>query len=316
MPPRRAREPRSRRNREYSENDARVDRDGLNRRTPGIDAPAGLRETDHPARRGHGQAGRRFRRRHAGGGRPVHQHLGAGRQRRRHVPRLSRRDSRAPRHPRRRQRLPGAVRLARHLHARRHAAGPGRHEPRRPRHQHQGPREGRHPHRQRRELQGEGPEAGPARDQSSRGRDRRRLPPDQGPPRHPEPRGGEGGRGAELEAAGPVQELLRPGADLLAVRPRHRADAAVRAGQVRQQGGCRRRQREGVARRLVLRRDDGGVRPQLSGRAGPARPRHLPEHHGQPGPGLGAGHRGPAERQGAVLRLVSDHARRARSSRS
>ena len=116
---------------------------------------AGPTSSAHPrprCNRSDDSIGRRLRRRHAAGRHAVHQHLGHARQRHQHPARLPRRDPRSGRHPGRRLRLPGPLQQHRHPHARRSAQHPGRHEPRGPEDQPQGPGTGRHPHRQRRRL--------------------------------------------------------------------------------------------------------------------------------------------------------------------
>ena len=103
------------------------------------------------------------------------------------------------------------------------------------------------------------------------------------------------------EGSRPLQELLRPGPGLLAVRPRHGADAPVHRDEVRARSPtiveANARALQG---RLQLRRNDRSLRRAVQGRQGEAAAGQLPQDHRQRGDRLGPGGRGPAQRQGAV----------------
>ena len=157
------------------------------------------------------------------------------RQRHQHPARLPRRDPRPGRHPGRRLRLPDPLQQQRHPHPRRPAQRPRRHEPRRPEDQPQGPRAGRHPHRQQGRLRRPATCTRPAtpstrsRTARSRATASSRVPITSSTAR-PSPT-------CKLSTARgrPLQELLRPGPGLLALRALAGADAAVDPGQVRQE---------------------------------------------------------------------------------
>ena len=78
--------------------------------------------------------------------------------------------------------------------------------------------------------------------------------------------------------------------------------------EVREPARDRRGERQGLQRRLRVRRDDRGVRGPVRGRAGPARARHVPQHDRQPGARDRARRRERAERAAALPRRVPDHA--------
>jgi hypothetical protein len=121
--------------------------------------------------------------------------------------------------------------------------------------------------------------------------------------------------GLSQKLADRCKNFLRDGAGLLALRPRFGTDAAVHPRQIRQQGGDCGSERAGVAGRLVLRRDDRGVRHQLSRGAGAARTGNLQQRDGQPGAGLGLDGGGSPEQQTAVPGFVSDHSCQRHSAR-
>ena len=80
--------------------------------------------------------------------------------------------------------------------------------------------------------------------------------------------------------------------------------------------GNRRGEPPGPAGRLQLRRHDGGLRPPLARRSRPASAGQLPQHHRQPGDGVGPDGRREAQRLRPVLRQLPDHARQRHPARA
>ena len=114
--------------------------------------------------------------------------------------------------------------------------------------------------------------------------------------------------GITLARGGALEELLRARADELALQPAHRGDARVRREEVRQAARDRAGERDRVQGRLRLRRDLGGLRGQLRGRAGEARAGRLPADHRQHRARLRADRRLEALRARPLPRRVPDHA--------
>ncbi len=145
----------------------------------------------------------------------------------------------------------------------------------------------RHPDRQQGRLRRQGPGAGRLQDQSARRRQPRRLSAVPGRDDQADP-AGRRRPGPEPEGSRPLPQLLRDGPGLLAVRPLARADAAVHRREVRQDAGRRRGQPPGPARPATTTAKRPRPSP-ASSRVPKAKlhARHVPQHHRQPGPGLG-----------------------------
>ena len=189
-----------------------------------------------------------------------------------------------PRSARRRDRsrrvgFPGALRRPRHPHGRR---PPGRARGDEPRSAEDEPArraQGRD-HRQHGRVQRPHPAEGGIRGQPARGWDARRLPRPRGGA-HVHDRGGsEGDRGGHVAGGGALEELLRAGADVVALPPPHRGDDRLHLLEVREAPRDRRGQHAGVPRGLELRRDVRGLCRLVRGRAGPARTGDVPPDHG------------------------------------
>ena len=157
-------------------------------------------------------------------------------------------------------------------------------------------RPGRHPHHQQRRLHRGQPREGRLQDPPAR----RRRPEEelQGRlGRHGQAHPGRAGRvGALQQGRGPLQELLRAGHDVLALQPPARAAAREHPGQVQEEAGDRRGQRQGVPGRSRLRRDHRALRLPVQGAGGQAGAGNLPERDRQRRRGPCAGHRGQAHR--------------------
>ena len=190
---------------------------------------------------------RRLGRRHAVGRHAVDQHLGTGRQRHRHVSRLSGRDSRSARHEGGRERFSDSLCQHRDLHARRSGRRAGGDEPGGAGDQPGRPGDRRHPDRQQRRLRRKRHGAGRLQNQSAGRRQPGRLSTVSG---RDDPADAAGRRraGAGTERKRPLPQLLRDGADLLALRSLARTDAALHRRKVRQDAGRGRGQPPGPAR--------------------------------------------------------------------
>ena len=120
-----------------------------------------------------------------------------------------------------------------------------------------------------RNLQKAGYDGEPARGRLARG-----LPRPRGRAHVDDRRRAEGDRGDHAARGGALEELLRARADELALQPADRGDARVRRAQVRQAARDRAGEHDRLQGRLRLRRDLGGLRRLVRGRAGEARARH------------------------------------------
>ncbi len=104
-----------------------------------------------------------------------------------------------------------------------------------------------------------------------------------------------------------LEEHVRARPRLVDVLAPDRGDRGVPARQVQGQARHRRGEHRRAAGRLELRRHHRGVRRALRDPAGEAQRGHLPEHHRQPGPGLGHHRRRCGERAPGVPGRVPDH---------
>ena len=274
------------------------------------------RPGDHPLRG-------RLRRRHAADGRPLHERDGGDGERPLDAARLPGRDPRAGRLAPGRLGLPAPLRRPRHPHARRRAERARRDEPGGAEDERRRPAQGRHADRRHRHLQGAQPAEGGLRDEPARGRLARRLPRPRGRADVDDGRRAEGDRGDHVARGRALEELLRARADELALQPAHRGDARLRREEVRQAARDRAGERDRLQGRLRLRRDLGGLRGQLRGRAGQDGAGRLPADQRQHGALVRADRRLEALRPRPLPRRLPDHAReldprgaRARTSRS
>ena len=199
--------------------------------------------------------------------------------------------------------LPAPLRRPRHPHPRRRPERAGRDEPGRAQGEPRRPAARRRHHRQHRRVHQAQPAEGRLR-QPTRSRTARwSVAGARGAADLAHRQGARGLRHLQ-EGRRARQEHVRPRPAVLAVQPADRGDDAVPGEQVRQEAGDRQGEHRGVPGGLELRRDHRVVLGLLRGEAGPARPRHLPEHHRQPGAGARPG-RGLGSGPGLPLFLGS-----------